>query len=99
MLYAIFGEDHQGSLPGRLQQRTAHLARVTALRDRGRLVVAGPHPLLDTREPGEAGYSGSLIIAEFADLADAETWAADDPYLHAGVWTQVTVKPFVQVLP
>ncbi len=99
MLYAIFGEDSPGSLAGRLRERAAHLARVTALREAGRLVLAGPHPVLDTREPGEAGYSGSLIIAEFPDLPAAEAWAADDPYVAGGVWCRVSVKPFVQVMP
>jgi hypothetical protein len=99
MLYAITGADAPNSLPGRLAARAAHLARVTQLRDQGRLVLAGPHPRLDTSEPGEAGYSGSLIIAEFVNLADAEAWAAADPYVMAGVWAEVTVKPFVQVMP
>ena len=99
MLYAITGTDAPNSLPGRLAARAVHLARVTQLRDQGRLVLAGPHPRLDTSEPGEAGYSGSLIIAEFVTLADAEAWAAADPYVMAGVWAEVTVKPFVQVMP
>jgi len=99
MLYAITGTDAPNSLPGRLAARAVHLARVTQLRDQGRLVLAGPHPRLDTSEPGEAGYSGSLIIAEFVNLADAEAWAAADPYVMAGVWAEVTVKPFVQVMP
>jgi uncharacterized protein YciI len=99
MLYAITGTDAPNSLPGRLASRTAHLARVKQLREQGRLVLAGPHPRLDTSEPGEAGYSGSLIVAEFANLADAEAWAAADPYVVAGVWTEANVKPFVQVLP
>lgn len=99
MLYAITGTDAPDSLSGRLVARAAHLARVTQLRDQGRLVLAGPHPRLDTSEPGEAGYSGSLLIAEFASLADAEAWATADPYMAAGVWAEVNVKPFVQVLP
>ena len=99
MLYAISGIDAADSLPGRLATRGAHLGRVTQLRDHGRLVLAGPHPCLDTSEPGEAGYSGSLIVAEFASLTDAQAWAASDPYLIAGVWTSVIVKPFVQVMP
>lgn len=99
MLYAITGTDAPNSLPGRLAVRAAHLARVTHLRDQGRLVLAGPHPRLDTSEPGEAGYSGSLIIAEFVSLADAEAWAAADPYVMTGVWAETTVKPFVQVMP
>ena len=99
MLYAITGTDAPNSLPGRLAARAAHLARVTELRDQGRLVLAGPHPRLDTSEPGEAGYSGSLIIAEFSSWADAEAWAATDPYMKAGVWAEANVKPFVQVMP
>lgn len=99
MLYAIAGVDANGSLAGRLASRTAHLARVRELRDQGRLVLAGPHPRLDTNDPGEAGYSGSLIIAEFTSLADAEAWAAADPYVTAGVWSAVSIKPFVQVMP
>lgn len=99
MLFAITGTDAPNSLPGRLAARAAHLARVTQLREQGRLVLAGPHPRLDTSEPGEAGFSGSLIVAEFASLADAEAWVAADPYLMAGVWTEAVVKPFVQVLP
>jgi hypothetical protein len=99
MLYAIAGVDATGSLAGRLTSRAAHLARVRELRDQGRLVLAGPHPRLDTNEPGEAGYSGSLIIAEFTSLADAEAWAAADPYVTAGVWSDVSIKPFVQVMP
>ena len=99
MLYAIAGTDAPNSLPGRLAARTAHLARVTQLREQGRLVLAGPHPRLDTSEPGEAGYSGSLIVAEFANLADAEAWAAADPYVIAGVWIEANVKPFIQVMP
>jgi uncharacterized protein YciI len=99
MLYAIAGTDAPQSLPGRVAARANHLARVSQLRNEGRLVLAGPHPRLDTSEPGESGYSGSLIVAEFASLADAEAWAAADPYVAAGVWASVSVKPFVQVMP
>jgi uncharacterized protein YciI len=99
MLYAIAGIDAPQSLAGRVTARAAHLARVSQLRNEGRLVLAGPHPRLDTSEPGAAGYSGSLIVAEFASLADAEAWAAADPYAAAGVWASVSVKPFVQVMP
>lgn len=99
MLYALAGVDAADSLPGRLAARDAHLTRVRELRDQGRLVLAGPHPRLDTSEPGEAGYSGSLIIAEFPSRADAEAWAAADPYVTAGVWSDVSIKPFVQVMP
>lgn len=99
MLYAISGTDAPDSLPGRLAARAAHLARVTALRDQGRLVIAGPHPCLDTSEPGNAGFSGSLIVAEFASLGDAQAWASADPYVESGVWIEVRVKPFIQVMP
>jgi uncharacterized protein YciI len=99
MLYAISGTDAPDSLAGRLAARAAHLARVTTLRDQGRLVLAGPHPCLDTSEPGDAGFSGSLIVAEFASLEDAEAWAGADPYVESGVWIEVRVKPFIQVMP
>jgi len=99
MFYAINGIDGPGSLPKRLASRTAHLARVRQLRDEGRLVIAGPHPNIDTDDPGDAGYSGSLIIAEFESLADAESWARADPYIASGAWVDVGVKPFVQVMP
>lgn len=99
MLYAISGMDALNSLPGRLAARTAHLSRVRALGEQGRLVLAGPHPRLDTSEPGDAGYSGSLIVAEFSSLGEAELWAKNDPYLTAGVWVEIDVKPFIQVLP
>jgi uncharacterized protein YciI len=99
MLYAITGTDGPNSSPKRLKARAAHLARVQFLLDEGRLVLAGPHPHLDTADPGDAGYSGSLIVAEFESLADAETWARADPYVAAGAWVDVSVKPFVQVMP
>ncbi|MDP2325049.1 MAG: YciI family protein [Gammaproteobacteria bacterium] len=99
MLYAITGTDGPNSLPKRVAVRAAHLARVRQLLDEGRLVIAGPHPLLDINDPGDAGYSGSLIVAEFHNLADAETWARADPYIAGGAWIDVSVKPFVQVLP
>jgi uncharacterized protein YciI len=99
MLYAISGTDAPGSLDGRRQARTAHLARVTALRDAGRLILAGPHPAIDSTEPGNLGFSGSLIVAEFASLEEATTWAQADPYVAAGVWNTVSVKPFIQVMP
>ena len=99
MLYAIIAEDVPDSLEARLATRPAHLERLNALRDHGRLILAGPHPAIDTTEPGDAGFSGSLIVAEFNSLEDAEAWAADDPYQHAGVYAQVTVKPFKKVLP
>ena len=99
MFYAIIAEDVADSLEKRLATRPAHLERLNALRDQGRLILAGPHPAIDTEDPGEAGFSGSLIVAEFNSLEDAEAWAADDPYQHAGVYAKVTVKPFKKVLP
>ena len=99
MLYAIIAEDAPDSLEKRLATRPAHLERLNALLDQGRLILAGPHPAIDANDPGEAGFSGSLIVAEFNSLEDAETWAAEDPYQHAGVYASVTVKPFKKVLP
>lgn len=99
MLYAIFGEDLPDSLPARQAVRPAHLARLEALRDAGRLVLAGPHPAVDSNDPGSAGFSGSLVVAEFDSLADAQAWAEADPYATSGVFRQVTVKPFRKVLP
>lgn len=99
MLYAISGTDGPDSLATRMTSRAAHLARVAELRDQGRLVIAGPHPRLDTGEPGTSGFSGSLIVAEFPSLTDAESWAQADPYVNAGVWAAVLVKPFIQVMP
>lgn len=99
MLYAIIATDHPDSLPLRLRARPAHVARLEALQAQGRLILAGPHPSLDSADPGEAGFSGSLIVAEFSDLAAAEQWAAADPYLEAGVYQEVKVKPFKQVFP
>lgn len=99
MLYAIISEDTANSLERRLAARPDHLARLEALRDEGRLVLAGPHPAIDTNDPGEAGFSGSLVIAEFENLEAAQSWADADPYVIAGVYAQVTVKPFKKVLP
>jgi uncharacterized protein len=99
MLYAIIASDIENSLTQRLQARPAHLARLNALRDEGRLILAGPHPSIDSVDPGEAGFSGSLIVADFESLDDAEAWASDDPYQHAGVYETVMVKPFRKVLP
>jgi uncharacterized protein YciI len=99
MLYAIISEDTANSLERRLAARPDHLARLEALRDEGRLVLAGPHPAIDANDPGEAGFSGSLVIAEFDSLEDAKSWADADPYVIAGVYSQVTVKPFKKVLP
>ena len=99
MYYAILGTDSENSLPRRRAVREAHLERVNALVDEGRLLAAGPHPSIDSPDPGAAGFSGSLIIAEFASLDDARAWAADDPYTREGVFRAVEVKPFNVVLP
>ncbi len=99
MLYAIIAEDVENSLADRLAARPAHLERLTALRDQGRLILAGPHPAIDSDDPGEAGFSGSLVVAEFDSLEDARAWADDDPYVKAGVYAKVTLKPFKKVLP
>ncbi len=98
MLYLIYAQDVPNSLENRLSARPAHLARLQALRDAGRLVIAGPNPAIDSNDPGSAGFSGSTVIAEFASLADAQAWAEQDPYVTAGVFAEVTVKPFKQVL-
>lgn len=97
MLYLIYAQDVPNSLENRLSVRPAHLARLQALHDEGRLVVAGPNPAIDSNDPGSAGFSGSTVIAEFASLADAQAWAEQDPYVAAGVYADVTVKPFKQV--
>ena len=99
MFYAIISEDTPGSLEKRLQARPAHLARLQALQDAGRLLLAGPHPAIDSDNPGAAGFTGSLVVAEFESLAAAQQWADADPYLDAGVYARVTVKPFKKVLP
>jgi uncharacterized protein YciI len=99
VLYAIVATDRPGSLEARLAARPAHLERLRALQEEGRLILAGPHPAIDSEDPGEAGFSGSLIVAEFADLTAAEAWAGADPYRAAGVYAQVLVKPFKQVFP
>jgi len=99
MLYAILAEDVPNSLEARLKTRPAHLARLDALTAQGRLILAGPHPAIDATEPGTAGFTGSLIVAQFSSLDEANTWAAADPYQQAGVYAQVTVKPFKKVLP
>lgn len=99
MWYAILSEDVADSLPLRKSARPAHLARLEALRDEGRLLVAGPHPAVDSEDPGAAGFTGSLVIAEFVSLEAAQDWADDDPYVAAGVYARVAVKPFKRVLP
>jgi uncharacterized protein YciI len=99
MLYAIFGNDIPESLAKRSVARPAHLARLQALQDEGRLLLAGPFPAVDAIDPGMAGFSGSLIVAEFASLEAAQTWADADPYVAAGVYSQVAVRPFKKVFP
>ncbi len=99
MLFAIMSEDVPDSLDKRRQARPAHLERLNALRDEGRLVLAGPHPAVEADDPGEAGFTGSLVVAEFESLADANDWADADPYVAAGVYASVQVKPFRKVLP
>lgn len=99
MLYAILSEDMPGSLARRLEARGAHLERLKALQEAGRLVLAGPHPAIDSADPGPAGFSGSLVVAEFASREAALAWAAEDPYCACGVYARVTVKPFRKVLP
>jgi len=99
MYYAIFCEDVADSLPLRQRARPAHLARLQELVDAGRLLAAGPHPALDTEDPGEAGFTGSLIVAEFDSLEEATAWADADPYVNAGVFSRVQVKPYRLVLP
>ena len=99
MLYAITGQDTPGSLDKRLSVRPAHIARLQVLQDEGRLILAGPFPAVDSNDPGVAGFSGSLIVAEFPALAAAVAWAQADPYVSAGVYAQVEVKPFKKVFP
>ena len=99
MWYAIEGHDGPDVLAKRLAARAGHLARLTALRDEGRLLLAGPCPAIDAEDPGEAGFSGSVVIASFDDLAAARAWADADPYVAAGVYHRVDVRPFRKVLP
>jgi len=99
MYYAIVCEDVDNSLPLRQQARPAHIERLQQLKAEGRLLVAGPHPAVDTSDPGSAGFTGSLIVAEFDSLTAAQAWADSDPYMDAGVYQKVTVKPFKVVLP
>lgn len=99
MLYAIISEDVENSLEKRLSTRPAHLQRLQELQDQGRLVLAGPHPAIDSDNPGGAGFTGSLVVAEFNSFSEAQNWAEADPYLEAGVYARVTVKPFKQVFP
>ncbi len=99
MLYAIVATDVANSLEKRLEARPAHLERLTALKNEGRVVLAGPLPAIDSNDPGAAGFTGSLIVAEFESLNAAQAWADADPYIKAGVYDHVVVKPFKQVLP
>ena len=99
MLYAIISQDIENSLTARLAARPAHLDRLQSLKSVGRIILAGPHPAIDNEDPGEAGFSGSLIVAEFASLEEAQNWADADPYVTAGVYAKVVVKPFKKVLP
>ena len=99
MLYAIIAEDNPSSLEKRLSVRPEHVARLQALKEKGSLILAGPHPMIDSDDPGPAGFSGSLIVAEFDSFENAQSWANADPYIKAGVYKQVTVKPFKKVLP
>ncbi|MBL0648591.1 YciI family protein [Aeromonas caviae] len=97
MWYLIYSEDVAGSLPQRKLARPAHLARLQALQDEGRLLTAGPNPAIDAEDPADAGFTGSTVIADFASLADAKAWADTDPYVAAGVYARVTIKPFKKV--
>lgn len=99
MLYMIVAEDVENSLEKRLAARPAHLARLTELKNQGRLLLAGPFPAIDSVDPGPAGFTGSLIVAEFTSLDAAKTWAEADPFVSAGVYASVTVKPFRKTLP
>ncbi len=99
MLYAIISTDVEDSLSARGEARPAHLNRLTELTNEGRLILAGPHPAVDNEDPGSAGFTGSLVVAEFESLEAAQAWADADPYMAAGVYANVTVKPFKKVLP
>lgn len=99
MWYAIVAEDTPNSLEKRLAARPAHLARITALQEAGRLLLAGPFPAIDSTDPGAAGFTGSLIVAEFTSLDEAKSWANDDPFVAGGVYANVVVKPFRKTLP
>ena len=99
MLYSIVGIDNANSLDARLSVRAEHVARLERLKQEGRLVIAGPNPAIDSPDPGDAGFSGSIIIAEFESLEAAQAWADEDPYVRSGAYASVTVKPFRKVLP
>ena len=99
MLYSIIGTDRDNSLADRLAVRPAHVERLKELKSEGRLILAGPNPLIDSPDPGDAGFSGSLIVAEFTSMEEAQAWANEDPYWKTGVYESVIVKPFIKVLP
>jgi uncharacterized protein YciI len=99
MLYAILSEDVENSLEKRRSARPEHLARLQLLQNEGRLLIAGPHPAIDSEDPGPAGFTGSLVIAEFPSYEDARSWADSDPFVAAGVYRSILVKPFKKVLP
>ena len=99
MLYAIISQDVENSLEKRLSVRPAHIGRLNDLKDEGRLILAGPHPAIDNEDPGEAGFTGSLVVAEFDSLESAQAWADADPYMASGAYERVVVKPFKKVLP
>ena len=99
MYYAISGQDVTDSLALRQAARPAHVQRLEQLKNQGRLLLAGPYPVIDAEDPGAAGYSGSLIVAEFDSLEDAQAWASADPYVSTGVYAEVSVRPFRKVLP
>ncbi len=99
MLYAIISQDVEDSLEKRMSVRPAHIKRLKALKNQGRLILAGPHPAIDTNDPGKAGFTGSLVVAEFDSLETAKVWADADPYIGSGAYVSVIVKPFKKVLP
>jgi hypothetical protein len=99
MLYAIISQDIEDSLEKRMSVRDAHVERLNILKNAGRLVLAGPHPAIDNNEPGQAGFTGSLVVAEFDNIEDAQLWADADPYIKSGAYANVVVKPFKKVLP
>jgi len=99
MLYAFISQDVENSLEARVKARPAHIERLQSLKQQGRLIIAGPHPAIDNIDPGPAGFTGSLVVAEFDNLEAAQAWADDDPYVQTGVYQSVIVKPFNRVLP
>jgi hypothetical protein len=99
MLYMILGQDVPNSLPRRKESRAAHVERLKLLQARGRLILAGPRPAIDAMDPAEAGFVGSLVVAEFPDLASARAWADEDPYLKSGVYSHIDVQPFIKTMP